>query len=312
MDPTTANIALAIPNRGADAGTWDVPINGDFNSIDGFLGGVQTLSLSNANVTLTAPPGSITPSAGPYQATNAVLRFMGTLTGNVQVTLPLPGRVLIENLTSGNFTVSFAAATSGEVIATPQGSRMSIYNDGSNVRFDCGIGEIPGKMDFLGGVSALPAWVSACTVPPFLIADGSVYNFTTFPALGALYGGSFGGNGTRITTAGCGINGQTLGASGGSQNFTLQRSDLPNVAPTFTGVQGVATSINTNIPVNCSTPIGVSGPGGTTPITGTIITNLTSSFTPAGTIQSLNGGVSQTSLSNIPPTQVGGIWLINT
>src|ERR1700733_15260639 len=252
MDPTTANIALAIPNRGADAGTWDVPINGDFNSIDGFLGGVQTLSLSNANVTLTAPPGSITPSAGPYQATNAVLRFMDTLTGNVQIKLPLPGRVLIENLTSGNFTVSFAAATSGEVIATPQGSRMSIYNDGSNVRFDCGIGEIPGKMDFLGGVSALPAWVSACTVPPFLIADGSVYNFTTFPALGALYGGSFGGNGittfgvpdmrgrvplaydgtgTRITTAGCGINGQTLGAAGGNQITTLQRSDLPNVSP---------------------------------------------------------------------------------
>src|ERR1700761_2762294 len=118
--PTTVNIALNIPATGDLVGTWgSAAINPDLSAIDGFLGGVQTVSVSNAPITLTAPTGSITPSAGPTQAQNAVLRISGTLTANVKITLPLPGYYIVENLIGlpTSFVVTFGAVAAGQVVA---------------------------------------------------------------------------------------------------------------------------------------------------------------------------------------------------
>jgi microcystin-dependent protein len=106
----------------------------------------------------------------------------------------------------------------------------------------------------------------------------------------------------RVTSAGGGIDGTTVGAAGGGQTYTMQRSDLPNVAPTFTGSPGTATSTSTNIAVNCSSP--TSTGGSLVPLVGSVVANVTSSFTPAGTVQSLNGGVSQTVMRTLPPAIV--------
>jgi hypothetical protein len=106
-DPNTSNIGLLIPTRGSNVGTWDVPLNGNSASLDGFLGGVQPINVSNANIVLTAPAGSITPSGGPTQAQNYLLKIMGTLTANVQITLPLPGGMSVQNLTTGNFVLTY-------------------------------------------------------------------------------------------------------------------------------------------------------------------------------------------------------------
>lgn len=331
VDPTTVNIALAVPTRGSDVGTWDVPVNGDFSSLDGHLGGVVTVGLTNAPVTLTAPAGSITPSPGPTQAENAVVRLTGTLTGDVQVTLPLPGPIIIENLTTGNFVVTFRAVGSGEIIATQQGTRTSIYNDGSNVRF-VDLGK-PGDMEFWAGLSALPAWVAACTVKPFLLCDSSVYNYSDYPYLGPRMGGAFGGNGittfgvpglggavplaydytgTRITTAGSGIDGQQIGAFGGVQSFNIAQNQLPNIAPTFTGTAGTVTVNSTQsapYPATGSTAgdAGLIRTGANTqPITST------GTFTPQGTVASINGNVAQQLSRIIQPSQVAGIWVIKT
>lgn len=319
-----------MPVRGSDVGTWDTPVNGDFIAVDGYIGGVQTVNAAGSSpITLTSPAAFVpTPSAGPTQAQNGVIRFTGALTGNVQITLPLPGFVIVENLTTGAFVLSFRAIGSGEVIGVPQGGLMHIYNDGTNVRFVKGLGEFPGKMDFLGGVSTIPAWVSACTVPPFLIADGAVYNFSTYPALGALYVGNFGGNGittfgvpdlrgrvplmydgtgTRITVAGCGLNGQTLGAVLDQQTQTLTLAQLP------TGIISVPnlSTVNFNIPyslaaggigggaqnyINAGLGSGGSNYGSVT----SALPNSTSSNT---------GGQSH---PNVQPSQVAGIWLIKS
>jgi microcystin-dependent protein len=82
-------------------------------------------------------------------------------------------------------------------------------------------------------------------VLPYLIKDGSIYSTSVYPALGALLGSTFGGNGittfgvpdernrmrvpvdtnpgsgfsNRITQAVSGINGTTMGASGGDQSL---------------------------------------------------------------------------------------------
>lgn len=331
-DPQTGNIGLAIPLRGSDVGTWDIPVNGDFTAIDGMLGGVATVGLSNAPVTLTSPytsPAAPSPSPGPTQSQNGVIIFTGALSANVTVTLPIPAIQQFYNETTGNFLVILRAAGSGEVIAIPQGVCARVYNDGTNVRFIEGIEGRPGKMEFEGGETGLPAWVSACTKKPYLLADGSIYNFSDFPALGAKYGNKFGGNGittfgvpdmqgrvplaydgtgTRITTAGCGINGQTIGAAGGGQTNTVVTANLPPYTP----AGGVSVSQPQWDGPTTRTQLGVTTNGipanqywsGNTPTD--LRSQITASF--AGSAQ---GGTS-TPINNVQPAIVAGVWLVKT
>lgn len=325
-DATTSNVALIVPARGADPGTWDVPVNSNSTAIDGMFGGVGTISLTNANLSLTAPAGTIVPTTGPFQSQNRILKFTGALTGNVVVGLPLPGKYTIQNLTTGNFVVQFQAIGAGKVVSTPQGSIMDIWNDGTDVWLVKN--QIPGAMTFLGGVFAVPAWVAACSIPPYLVADGTVYNTSAYPALGTLYGAAFGGNGTttfgvedlrgrvpvawdgtgtRITVAGCGVNGTIIGAAGGVQVNNLITSQMPPYTPTGTIANGAlsypaayyGTSVNSSAPQGGPAYIVATA----TPFA---ITQAASTF--AGAPQ---GGTSA-NINNVPPFQVSGIWLIAT
>lgn len=328
-DPQTSNILLSVPVRGSDVGTWDTPVNGDFTAIDGLFGGVATVGLTNSNVTLTFPSGTPSASPGPTQAQNAAIKFTGTLTANVVVTLPLPGYIILDNQTTGNFTVSFRAAGSGNVVATPHGSRMHVYNDGSNVSFVDNA--LPGSLVFLAGVSALPSWMSACTVSPYLIADGSIYNFSSYGALGAYLAGTFGGNGittfgvpdlrgrvplaydgtgTRITTAGCGINGQTMGASGGEQVHTLVTSELAahNHGITDLGhFHYMLPNHNASIFVPDNGGLGNAGLANE----GLESSNIqqTQTATTNITINNAGGGGAH---NNVQPAQVAGLWAVKT
>src|SRR5262249_54085471 len=118
-----------------------------------------------------------------------------------------------------------------------------------------------------GGLSQMPAWLTACTVPPYLRCDGSVYRFSTYPYLGARLGGAFGGNGvttfgvpdlrrrmpipydgtgSRITSAVCGINGQTIGSAADNQGVTLNAGQISTITSNGLNSIGV-TSNNSNI-----------------------------------------------------------------
>src|ERR1700679_270784 len=92
-EPVTVNVGIIIPNTGDLPNLWGAnALNPDFVALDGFQGGVTTIAVSNAPITLSVPAGFVaTPSAGPTQAQNAVLRFIGTVTTNLSVTLPMPG-----------------------------------------------------------------------------------------------------------------------------------------------------------------------------------------------------------------------------
>lgn len=329
-DPQTGNVGLEIPLRGSDVGTWDIPVNDDFTAIDGMLGGVATVGLSNAPVTLTSPysVNSPNPAPGPTQAQNAVIIFTGALSANVTVTLPIPCAQVVKNNTTGNFLVTLRAAGSGDVIAIPQGTTCRIYNDGTNVRFIEGIEGRPGKMEFEGGETGLPAWVSACTKKPYLLADGSIYNFSDFPALGAKYGNKFGGNGittfgvpdmqgrvplaydgtgTRITTAGCGINGQTIGAAGGAQSTTLVTANLPPYTPgVILNDPGHFHTYTAPGTANIMQPAG----NGTLQIF--LPGTPTSTATTGITLTLASQGGTSTPISNVQPAQVAGVWLIKT
>lgn len=102
-----------------------------------------------------------------------------------------------------------------------------------------------------------------------------------------------------VSGTGASLTARTLGASYGAETYAIQRSDLPNVAPTAT-FNGTTQTWNLNQSVAYQT-IGVSGGGGNGLAGGPITPNVT--VTPSGsvTVQSLNGNVTQTTLSLIQP-----------
>lgn len=324
-DPQTPNIGLFVPLRGSDVDAWDVPVNQNMLDVDGMFGGVQTISIGSTPVTLTSPLALATPTPGPTQSQNFCLTFTGALTANVPITLPLPGFYIVDNETTGAFLVTLRAVGSGQIIAIPPGAPMHIFCNGVDVKF-VNFGR-PADLVFFSGVSALPAWVGACTKPPYLLLDGAIYNIATFSALGGIYGSTFGGNGsttfgvpdgrgrvllpydgtgTRITVAGSGINGQLLGASGGIQSTTIARADLPNVVAPVTIVDPGHQHVYQG-------PVSVGG-GGTSVLTILPETPTATSASTTGISANLNlnGGVTQTTPSNVQPAQVAGILAVKT
>jgi len=324
-EPQTVNVGIIVPNTGDLVGTWgSAAVNPDFVAIDGYLGGVQTISLSNVPVTLTSPAAfTPTPSGGPTQAQNAVLKLTGTLTSNVQITLPLPGYYIIDNsITVSSFVATLKAAGAGEIISIPYGSVQQIYNDGTNVRF-CNLQPVGSYFDY--GGPGIPGWIPACTKPPFLFCDGSTFNAVTYPVLNAILGGNvlpdfrgrsnyFLNSGTgRLTTAGAGIDGNTLFAAGGGNGVGLAANQVPSLSSSgIIAVQPNGTG-GLTLPATAGAGWGLQptpAPGGNqVPFTvgGAGIVQVTS-FTGTATVTYTNGA--QVPIGSTTPGAVGGIRMI--
>jgi Phage Tail Collar Domain len=314
-EPTTVNAALIIPNTGDLVNVWGAnALNPDLVAIDGFFNGVQTVSVSNANVTLSVPAGfTATPSPGPTQSQNAAIKFTGAQTANVQITLPMPGSYIVHNLTTGAFVLTFAAPGAGQVISTEQGSAHRIYNDGTNVYFT----DLPAVGSYLDTCdSAVPAWVTACTVPPYLLCNGGTFSSVTYPYLYTKLGSSnvlpdfrgvvpaFLNQGTgRLTSP---VNGNVLFSQGGSQAASIAQANLPVVNLTSTNL--AATSSFT-----MAYQIGNSGVG-----SGAIQLANTASNSGSNSTLAISTGISGTvplggsgtPLATMPPATIGGIRMI--
>jgi microcystin-dependent protein len=96
-------------------------------------------------------------------------------------------------------------------------------------------------------------------------------------------------------------NSASIGAVGGGQSYALQRSDLPNVSPTFTGTNQTWNTNSFRVAGN-ATGTGYNS-GGNTTAQGDGSTAAVN-ITPAGTVQSLNGNVAQTNIATVQPTIV--------
>lgn len=324
VEPTTVNKALIVPNTGDLVGAWGTSaLNPDFVALDGMLGGFAVLSLSSATtIALTAPSGSITPGAGPTQQQNALLKFTGTLSGNAVIQFTLPGFYIVDNrCTVGASYVQLAPVSgTGTVIGAPPGRKAHIFFDGANVDY-VDTPEVGSALD-LHGATALPPWMTACSVLPYLIKDGSTYSSSVYPALAAVLGSTFGGNGVttfglpdernrarigldtngpgtfsnRVTAAGSGINGTTMGAAGGDQLFQQHShttTELPHQHGVFYQPQNLGSGGSS---VNGLVSFG----GGPTQQTSTAVTGLTVNSNGSGSGQ------------NMPPTIVSFLPLIKT
>lgn len=203
-------------------------------------------------------------------------------------------------LTSGNATITGVADTSGF------GAGMPV--EATGVAAGCTLASFVANTSITLNSPSCVTASGPATVRVFLTGYGAGGGSATvgLPDCEGREIAGYDPSGLRITAAGSGINGAIFNAAGGAQSYALARSDLPNVAPTatFVGSQGTATSTNTNIGVNTSAT--TTGGGDFPALTGNTVTNLFSTFTPAGsvTVQSLNGGVTQTAINKMPPTLI--------
>lgn len=306
-DPTTTNIQLAVPPRGGDVGTWDVPVNGDMTIIDACFGSVTTVALSNVPVSLTVT-----------QVQANLLRFTGTIAGNIAVTIPaIVKSWYVENLcvTGATLYVTLGNASGGQIVGLPPGEIVQVVSDGTNIKF-VNLGRVGTYLDIATGT--VPTWITACTVPPYLNCDGTTFSGVTFPFLAAFLGGTTlpdlkgrsraylnQGSG-RLTTAVGGVDGNTIFSAGGNQGIVLDLTQIPSITPTFNGTPQTWALNGTQSLLVTS---GVQMQAGASAFGGNLFNSagLNVTITPAGTITPFGGGLSH---PNVQPIQISGITLI--
>jgi microcystin-dependent protein len=179
--------------------------------------------------------------------------------------------------------------------------------------------------------SGIEYWGPTAPSSNFAIPYAQAISRTTYAPLFAIFGTTFGaGDGSttfnlpdvagrlrivkdnisgspagRVTTAGSGIDGTTLGATGGAQTVTLARANLPNVtlAGETTGTDAYSISVLTrnyvisgsgNTDANRLSRANENGNGATDSISGP--THNHDILT-----ESINGGVTQTAVNKMPP-----------
>lgn len=205
----------------------------------------------------------------------------------------------------------------GEIAVTIQGVQLGFFDSGGWEGPVSGSTPVGMVADFAG--STAPAkWylcygqaISRTTYASLFSVIGTTYGsgdgVTTFNVpdfRGRIIAGldNMGGSPAgRLTTAVFGSDPTVLGDGGGSQSNTLLQSNLPNVAPTFTGQQQTWNTNQSAVQSFVAANQGTTGPGASD---NTSLGALSVTVTPSGTISSINGNVSQTAFAIIQPTVV--------
>lgn len=312
-EPVTTNKAFIVPNTGDLPGLWgSQALNPDLIAIDGIFGGFATISLSSGSVTLSVPAGfTATPGPGPTQSQNALIRLTGALGSAAQVVFPMPGFYIVENLCTGAFPVTLASVGVGNVIGAPPNQKIQVFNDGLNVDY-VSLPPIGTYLDM--AATAVPPWIGASSVPPYLNCNGSTFSSATYPQLALLLGGTtlpdsrgrtrFALSQTtgRITNVGGnGIDGTTLLAAGGSQAL------LQAMFPAFTMTVSIPGGQGSHSHVYQSVKETGFGGGGGAQFDTYIAANTNASALPAMTGTAATGG---SAAPLLPPGYVGGLTLI--
>jgi hypothetical protein len=200
----TTNKGLNQPTIGSPG--WGPPLNDNTGYIDAALGGVTSISVTGVGA--TPVPFTIT------QYRNLIIKFSGVLTDNVTYQLPstVGGQWIIENSTTGAFTLTIASLGGGTSVAlVPNFS--TIVSDGTNIATSSAA-LLDGSVTYAKIQNASTGYV----VIGRNAGTGGVYGEVPFGALGAS-----GANGDRIFWE----NGQNVTASYTITNGTNAMSAGP-------------------------------------------------------------------------------------
>lgn len=120
--PTTQK-AFTYAAHGGSVNSWDTQLNADLESLDTILGGTLAVALAAANVILTVA-----------QSQNLNYQLTGVLAANVSIQWPAVGGIyVIDNQTTGAFTVTLQTAGGGSTTTAPQGHRIVVWANGASM-----------------------------------------------------------------------------------------------------------------------------------------------------------------------------------
>lgn len=116
MASPTTNKGYQYPAHGGNVNSWDTPLNADWETLDLNLGGTLSVSLAAGSVVLTS-----------NQQQNLIYTLTGALPGNVIVQWSAVGGIyVVNNQTTGNFSVTLQTAGGGLTTVIPQGYRIVV------------------------------------------------------------------------------------------------------------------------------------------------------------------------------------------
>tara|TARA_R110001592_G_scaffold293388_2_gene562963 strand:- start:538 stop:1416 length:879 start_codon:yes stop_codon:yes gene_type:complete len=128
---TSANLKLTVQQTGENAGTWGQVTNTNLLILEQAIGGFDALNVASSPTALTFSNGA------KSNGKNQVLKLTGTISGNVDVTIPntILKTYIVDNATSGAHTVTLKYVSGGSSVtwsATDKGTKL-VYADGTNV-----------------------------------------------------------------------------------------------------------------------------------------------------------------------------------
>ena len=171
---TSASLKLTVQQTGENSGTWGQFTNTNLLILEQAIGGYDAVGLNaTTGATLTFSNGVLS------NGKNQVLRLTGTITSAVNVTIPdsIEKTYLVENATTGAFTVTFKTSSgTGATWSTTDKGYKILYSDGTNiVDITADLGDITAGNVTSGGITATGNIVPGSNDTYDLGASGNVW-----------------------------------------------------------------------------------------------------------------------------------------
>ena len=131
MASSFSELGIELMVTGENAGTWGDKTNSNLNLIQQAIAGYQAVTVNGTGTTTLAMT-----DATISNARNAVIQLTGTITANIDVTIPdgIEKTYTIINNTTGAFTVEFKTVSgTGFTFSATEKNAALVYSDGTNV-----------------------------------------------------------------------------------------------------------------------------------------------------------------------------------
>lgn len=277
----STNLAIELIGSGEQAGNWGSTTNTNLGTlieqaISGYTtysctGGTDTLSMTNGasctarnmTIELTGTGGGtlVVPGTSPNANTKLYFIYNSTalaitvkVSGQTGVSVPAGAKISLvcngtDVVTATNYMVSAtlpnATLASPTMTGTPTAPTAAVGTNTTQVATTAFV-------QAAGLTGEIKMWGTASAPAGYLICNGAAVSRSTYSALYAVYGTTFGaGDGTTTFNVPdfsgkmpIGVNGTyALAATGGSATTTLITGNLPSHTHTFSGTTG-ATDVN--------------------------------------------------------------------